>query len=228
MPFQRGAPKGNRNRYRHGLYSKVVMERRTAIRERREAVRIILQRMTIILRLHEALARKNARIRGPRPLRRARPAMRFRQRPRPHWAAAIRNSWRPQRFLGITFGIDPKTVPPPQDDPPLRELREEDLHTNPREFSQTFSVWLDCLGDIGHAQQAVELGWSIDAVMKAVAKITAEEREARRRAWHTAKPLAPPAEWRTNKLYFRKRLFELLQENALLESPSPPPGERAG
>src|SRR5258708_7454494 len=63
MPFQRGAPKGNRNRFVHGLYGKAVMARKEAIRKRMQIVRLVLQRVTIIDRLPDALAPRNI----PRP-----------------------------------------------------------------------------------------------------------------------------------------------------------------
>src|ERR1700761_5548504 len=62
MPFKRGAPKGNRNRFVHGLYGKELMARKAAIRKRMQVVRMLVRRVTILCRLREALARKGARL----------------------------------------------------------------------------------------------------------------------------------------------------------------------
>ncbi|HEY1708674.1 MAG TPA: hypothetical protein VGG10_10460 [Rhizomicrobium sp.] len=73
MPFKRGAPKGNQNRFRHGLYSEATMARKDAIRSRTRIVRMIIQRVDILCRLHDALERKNIRLREARPVRYTRP-----------------------------------------------------------------------------------------------------------------------------------------------------------
>jgi hypothetical protein len=65
MPFKRGAPKGNQNRFVHGLYGKELMARKAAIRKRMQIVRMVVRRVTILCRLREALARKNVRLQGP-------------------------------------------------------------------------------------------------------------------------------------------------------------------
>ncbi|HEY1709941.1 MAG TPA: hypothetical protein VGG10_16850 [Rhizomicrobium sp.] len=70
MPCKRGAPAGNRNRFVHGGYSKTMMERKAAIRLRKQVVRAVILRVNIICRLREALLHKKKQLLAFRSIRR--------------------------------------------------------------------------------------------------------------------------------------------------------------
>jgi hypothetical protein len=59
MPFQRGAPKGNRNRLKHGRYTRAATERRTLQRAQIRALKNLAIKATFVFHARRALRLKN-------------------------------------------------------------------------------------------------------------------------------------------------------------------------
>jgi hypothetical protein len=61
MPFQRGAPKGNTNRLRHGNYSRTRKQRRAEVRSEIRKLKNLVIKATLVLHARRALRLKNTR-----------------------------------------------------------------------------------------------------------------------------------------------------------------------